>query len=209
MPKHRAIDTESDFDYKEHSQEIEIYNTPICDCKKCKFYDNCKRNHKYVCCDCKYIGKIKECKLQDLKLRQLLKNLPMINIERKIISRNKKTNIFTCDEKSPVFKMSKYPRVPYLYRNIVYPHIEDMTVISLNILFDRLNQITVSCGMDLFTTIPNTAETRYEVVYNRLLKPLNKVPDVLINIIILYLLFDDEWKYSFNWDIQLLSNNWY
>ena len=42
------------------------------------------------------------------------------------------------------------------------------------------------------------------LVYDRMIKPSKRLPDVLLNIIILYLLWEDEWKRSFNWKLQLM-----
>lgn len=225
MPKHRAIDTESNYDYDDHSDDITIYNELICKCKKCKFYDTCKRKHGVDCISCEFYGRFyddeKNCK-SHLRQKFYVENTyedldKIIKWEQKTTEKRKslmaqkhfsiKKNLIPLGsqkEFNPIFPMSKYPKAKYFYRNITYPHIEDLTIRTLNLMFNRHDQISVSYGMEYFISIPNTSETRYDLVYTRILKPLFKVPDVLINIIILYLLYNDEWQNSFNWDIQLM-----
>lgn len=222
MPKHRSIDTESNYDYDDHSDDITIYNELIYKCKKCKFYDTCKRKHGENCISCEFYGRFyddeKNCKLRYQELHLDLKNLKLahkweqkMNEKRKSLMAQKqfsiKKNLIPFGsqrEFEQILPMSKYPKAKYFYRNITYPYIEDLTIRTLNTMFNRYDQISVSYGMEYFISIPNTSETRYDLVYTRILYPLFKIPDVLINIIILYLLYDDEWKNSFNWDIQLM-----
>jgi hypothetical protein len=69
----------------------------------------------------------------------------------------------------------------------------------------KFDNITVSFGYTtMLSFIKNTPEERYKLVYNRICNQCKKLSSDLLNIIIQYLLFGNEWKYSFVWDIQLL-----
>ena len=112
------------------------------------------------------------------------------------------------EDRSPIVSgILKYPRSKPSYKKYI-PYIDHKDKWSI---FDKnyhtggfiqhyCGDMWLGCG-----DMPNTPETRFKLIYNRMIEPCNKLPDVLLKIIIEYLLSGEEWKRSFYWRIQLVN----
>lgn len=119
------------------------------------------------------------------------------------------------DDKSPMVSGTlKYPKSKPTFRKYM-PYVEmgdtevsngDPRAISIKnhqyggVIMYYCGDIPLGCG-----DIPNTPETRYRLIYERMLGPCQKIPDVLLRIIIEYLLYGEEWMRSFHWRLQLVN----
>lgn len=191
MSRQRAIDIETSFYDDEY---ITISGKPkLVLCEHRKITDICYR-----------------CEKKEL--------IPILRMEKKLFQKGKQKKhhqkFHIESEKTLIISgIKKYPQTTTSIKHAMH-YIEVVPITdtywknkeSFSNDLTHLNQISFSCGLNTFIKMPNTKETRYEILYDRINKPLYKMADDLVKMIIDYLLYDDGWQYNIYWDIQLLNN---